>query len=243
MPIDDPMTSARSVEEPTFLQRTYESFARTASQLSQRTQSIKERLIDYAEEETDDADWNDGQYDAPDPMPSKKGVTETISSTETVFTGTSSAALQAERAKNASLQRELAKKEAAMQSELAKMQAELAKRDAAMQGELAKKDAAMQGELAKMQSELAELAKQQAELEKKDAAMREEQAKKDAALKEEPVIVSNADVANAILAEKGITPPPKAETEKKAQEKKFKRPLLARISKRLFGRRKNKNKN
>ena len=118
----------------------------------------------------------------------------------------------------------------------------------------------MQGQLAKMQSELAELAKQQDELAKKDVAMREElakkdaalraeqankeeQAKKDAALKEEPVIVSNADVANAILAEKGITPPPKAETEKKAQEKKFKRPLLARISKRLFGRRKNKNKN
>ena len=209
MPIDDPMASARSAEEPHFLQRTYESFARTASQLSQRTQSIKERLQDYAEEENEDWEDVDGTYDAPDPpTPPKEPVKETVYSTETVYTEpTDKAALTEEQAKNAALQEQLAQKD----------------------GELADKDAALKAEQEKLQAEQA----------KKDA-----QAKNDAALKEEPVIVSNADVANAILAEKGITPPPKAEAEKKAEEKKYKRPLLARISKRLFGRRKkNKNKN
>jgi hypothetical protein len=59
---------------------------------------------------------------------------------------------------------------------------------------------------------------------------------------EDPVIVSYEEVADAILADKGITPPPKAVVEKK--KKKFKRPRLAKLSKFFFGRRKNKkNKN
>jgi hypothetical protein len=58
---------------------------------------------------------------------------------------------------------------------------------------------------------------------------------------EDPVIVSNEEVADAMLADQGITPPPKTVVEEK---KKYKRPRLAKISKFFFGRRKNKkNKN
>ena len=54
---------------------------------------------------------------------------------------------------------------------------------------------------------------------------------------DDPVVVSNEDVANAMLAERGITPSPKATS----QKKRYKRPGLARVSKILFGwRKKNK---
>jgi hypothetical protein len=51
-------------------------------------------------------------------------------------------------------------------------------------------------------------------------------------LEEEPVIITDVDVANAMLAEKGVPTP------KKKDDKKFKRPFLARCSRKLFGRKK-----
>lgn len=129
---DSAMLAARSEDDGTskhpLLSRVSQSFARTASNLSQRTMSIKERLQDYAEEEVLSMDTvdEDATYIPPD--------------------------------ENAQVN----------------------------------------------------------------------------TLEEEPVIITDLDVANAMLAEKGVP------AQKKKDEKKLKRPFLARCSKKLFGRRKKK---